>query len=132
MIEKQIKEYLDGKKVKFEEFEHDSAFTCKEQAKALGIEEKEIAKSLLFKVDGNKNHFVLVIAPGNKSVNAKLLKEKMHAHTFELASPEEVKEIAGCEPGAVYPFSEIMPGKARIKKYRISVMKPCCPNTAIP
>ncbi len=114
MIEQQIKQYLKDNKIKFEEFEHDSAFTCKEQAKALGVEEKEIAKSLLFKVDGS--YFIQVIAPGNKSVNAKMLKETLKAEKFELASPEEVLEISGCQPGCVSPFVDAMPRKEKVRK----------------
>ena len=104
-MKSKILKFLDYNKIKYKIIKHNKVNTCKEQAVAAKIKVKQIAKSLIFKV--SKNKFILAIGPGNKSFSTKGLSKHLN---FELvlAKPNEVKKIANCDPGAVYPLGNLM------------------------
>lgn len=62
--------------------------------------EKSI-KSIIFKAD---DEFVLVLARGDHEINDIKLKNYLGAHSVELASKEEVKELMDCEIGSLGPI----------------------------
>ncbi|WP_088012927.1 proline--tRNA ligase [Gottfriedia acidiceleris] len=62
--------------------------------------EKSI-KSIIFKADES---FVLVLARGDHEINDIKLKNYLGAHSVELASKEEVKELMNCEIGSLGPI----------------------------
>ncbi len=62
--------------------------------------EKSI-KSIIFKAD---EEFVLVLARGDHEINDIKLKNYLGAHSVELASKEEVKELMNCEIGSLGPI----------------------------
>lgn len=105
---------LRDQQIPFEEIEHEPVFTSEQAAAVRGLSLRQGAKSLLFKVKGQG--FVLVVVPGDKRVNSKLLKKIMHAKDVRFASPEEVKEHMGCEIGACYPFGNIVDLRTLVDK----------------
>ncbi len=105
LVEKKIFEFLGRKKVKYEIFEHKPVYTCKEMAKTLNTERKNIAKCMMLKKE--EGGFILLVLPGNKSVDLKKISSFL-GYGVELAKPEEVLRIAGCEIGCVYPFGNLM------------------------
>ena len=63
-------------------------------------------KNLLLK--DRKHQFYLVILPHHKSIDLKKLKKDLGAsRNFSFASPEELRELLGSEPGGVTPFGLI-------------------------
>ncbi|GGI14156.1 proline--tRNA ligase [Gottfriedia solisilvae] len=62
--------------------------------------EKSI-KSIIFKAD---EEFVLVLARGDHEINDIKLKNYLGAHSVELATKEEVKELMNCEVGSLGPI----------------------------
>ncbi|WP_064093678.1 proline--tRNA ligase [Rossellomorea aquimaris] len=76
--------------------------TIEEVASFLKIEKERCVKSLLFKVD---DEFILVLSRGDHEINDIKLKNELNAQVVEIASPEETKEILGCEVGSIGPCS---------------------------
>lgn len=99
-----IIDLLKSNKVAYSEFEHEPVYTSKEAAKVRGVSASRGVKSLLLKA---KTSFVLAILSGDKKLDSKKFKKLPTIKDFRFATPEEVKEIMGCEIGACYPFGSI-------------------------
>ncbi len=66
----------------------------------LNVEPKEVAKTLLFNVDGRA---VAVLVRGDREVNEIKVKNLLHAENVRLALPEEVKLWSGADVGFAGP-----------------------------
>jgi len=97
--------FLDSKQVSYEALEHEAVFTSEEAARVRGTDLHQGAKALLFKA---KDEFVLVVMPADKRGDSKKIKTVLGVKDLRFATPEEVKEIMGCEIGACYPFGNIL------------------------
>ncbi|WP_379968307.1 YbaK/EbsC family protein [Ectobacillus sp. sgz5001026] len=75
--------------------------TVAEAAKVLGVEEAQIAKSILFKAGDT---FGLFVTAGDIRVHQKKVK-KLLGGKPKLATPAEVEEITGYKVGGVCPFA---------------------------
>ncbi|RLI27472.1 MAG: hypothetical protein DRO52_00060 [Candidatus Hecatellales archaeon] len=73
--------------------------TVEQAVKATGSKPKQIVKSLLFIAE--RGGPVLVVVDGEARVDLERLEKLFGSVRF--ATPEEVKEIAGCEVGGVPP-----------------------------
>lgn len=100
-----ILELLDTRGVEYKIAEHEPVFTSEQAARIRNESINTGAKSLLLKAD---NNFVLVVLPGGKRLSSKKLKDFLGLKNLRFATPEEVKEIMGCEIGACYPLGEII------------------------
>jgi Ala-tRNA(Pro) deacylase len=99
-----LREFLDNQKVKYVSLTHSPAFTSQEIAAAAHISGKQLAKTVVVKVDG---HFAMVVVPANDQVNFAKLKESV-GKTADLASESEFKDkFPGCEVGAMPPFGNL-------------------------
>ena len=83
-----------------------STATAKEAAGAVGCEEAQIAKSLVFLADGEP---VLCIASGAHRVDRKLLAEVLDAAEVTQASPDQVRAATGFAVGGVPPIGHGLP-----------------------
>ncbi len=99
MLFNKIKQLLAN--VDYKLIEHEPTPTSEESAKARGESIKIGAKALLVKV---KHGFVLCIFPADRRLDAKKVKAIFNSKKLRLASPEELKEVTGCEKGAVPPL----------------------------
>jgi Cys-tRNA(Pro) deacylase len=97
-----------GVDARLEEFEHGTR-TAADAAKAVGCEEKQIVKSLVFVCDG---YAVLALVPGDRRADAAKVAAAAGAGYARVARPEEVLAATGFEPGAVAPFP--VPRVARV------------------
>jgi len=88
--------------LEFEILEHKPIRTSKEASEATGIPLKFGVKTMLLKTD--LEEFIMALVPGNRKVDFKKIAGLLECDNVKLASAEEVKEIAGCEPGCVPPF----------------------------
>src|SRR5438105_338922 len=100
-----IIQLLDQSQILYELLEHEAVYTSEQAAKIRGLSLDQGAKSLLLKA---KNDFILVVLPGNKKLDSKRVKQLLFVKDLRFATPEEVKEIMGCEVGACYPFGNII------------------------
>src|SRR5688572_13873603 len=99
-----IIQLLDSNNIQYRLVEHQPVFTSEEAAKVRGFELKQGAKSLILK---SPDGFVMAVVPGNKKLDSKKLKKILGVKDIRFATAEEVKQVAGVEIGAVYPFGQL-------------------------
>ena len=80
--------------------------TVGDAARAVGCQEAEIAKSLVFVADGDP---VLCIASGSHRVDPGLLAEALDVAEVRQATPDEVRAATGFSVGGVPPFGHDLP-----------------------
>ncbi len=80
--------------------------TASDAARAVGCEEAEIAKSLVFVADGDP---VLCIASGSHRVDPGLLADALDVAQVRQASADEVRAATGFSVGGVPPFGHDLP-----------------------
>src|SRR5215210_1763673 len=83
-----------------------STRTVHEAAVAVGCEDGEIAKSLVFIADGDP---VVVVASGSHRVDTDLVAELLDVAEVRQASAEEVRAATGFPIGGVPPFGHGLP-----------------------
>ena len=99
---KNVKEFLEKHHVKYVSMSHSPAFTSQEIAAAAHVSGKDLAKTVVIKVDGK---LAMVVVPANHQVNFARLREETGAKSVDLASESEFKDkFSGCEVGAMPPF----------------------------
>jgi len=83
-----------------------STATVSEAAEAVGCENAQIAKSLVFVCDGDP---IVCIASGAHRVDTDLLAEVFDCAEIRQASPDEVRAATGYAVGGVAPFGHDLP-----------------------
>ena len=83
-----------------------STATAAEAAEAMGCEEAQIAKSLVFVADGDP---ILCIASGAHRVSTDRLADVLDAAEVRQATPDEVRAATGFSVGGVPPFGHGLP-----------------------
>ena len=102
---KKLKDFLDGHNIKYETISHSQAFTAQEIAAAAHIPGKQLAKTVIVKIDGK---IVMAVLPASYKVDFNLLKGATGAGKVELAKEEEFKLMfPECEVGAMPPFGNL-------------------------
>ena len=100
-----LKSFLDNNHVKYTTISHSRAYTAQEVAASAHIPGKELAKTVIVKVDGE---FAMAVLPASMSVSLTRLKEAVGAGDTELASEEEFEKLfPDCELGAMPPFGNL-------------------------
>src|SRR3990167_4969844 len=102
---KKLKEFLDSHKVKYVSMAHSPAFISQEIAAASHVSGKQLAKTVIIKVDG---HLAMAVVPANDQVNFAKLREVTGDSSVDLAAESEFKDkFPGCEVGAMPPFGNL-------------------------
>ena len=83
-----------------------STRTVKDAALAVGCEEAEIAKSIVFVADGDP---VVCVASGRHRIDTDRLAEVLDVAEVRQAAPEEVRAATGFAIGGVPPFGHDVP-----------------------
>jgi Ala-tRNA(Pro) deacylase len=105
MPAKKLKEFLDGEKIQYRVIRHEEAFTAQGIAASAHIPGRELAKTVMVKLDGR---MAMAVLPASYKVNFKLLKEASGAKRVELASEQEFKDMfPECAIGAMPPFGNL-------------------------
>ncbi len=100
-----LKEFLDSHQVKYVLMMHSPAFTSQEIAAVAHVSGKQLAKTVIVKVDGK---LAMVVIPAKDQVNFAKLREATGIASVDLASESEFKDkFAGCEVGAMPPFGNL-------------------------
>ncbi|MES9683204.1 proline--tRNA ligase [Bacillus sp. AFS001701] len=94
-------EASDEKLEEVQKVETPNQKTIDEVIEFLNLPIEKSIKSIIFKADES---FVLVLARGDHEINDIKLKNYLGAHSVELASKEEVKELMNCEIGSLGPI----------------------------
>jgi Ala-tRNA(Pro) deacylase len=100
-----LKEFLDRHKVKYVIISHSPAITAQEIAASAHIPGKELAKTVMVKIDGK---MAMAVVPASHQVDFELLKAATGASRVELASEQDFRDaFPGCELGAMPPFGNL-------------------------
>jgi len=102
---KRLKEFLDDHFVKYVSIIHSQAFTSQEIAASAHIPGKELAKTVMAKVDGE---MVMAVLPASYKLVLDLLRNAAGAEHVELATEQEFRDLfPECEVGAMPPFGNL-------------------------
>ncbi len=102
---KKLKEFLDSNRVKYVTISHSAAYTAQEIAATAHVPGKELAKTVIVKVDGK---MAMAVLPASFKVDLEHLKDVAKANRVELASEREFRDLfPGCETGGMPPFGNL-------------------------
>ena len=102
---KKLKAFLDEHNIRYVSITHSTAYTAQEIAASAHIPGKEVAKTVMVKVDGV---MAMAVLPASYQIDFDLLKTAIGAQAVELATEEEFKGLfPQCEVGAMPPFGNL-------------------------
>jgi Ala-tRNA(Pro) deacylase len=100
-----LKEFLDTHGVKYVMIQHSPAFTAQEIAASAHVPGKELAKTVMVKID---DKMAMAVVPASFRVNFDRLREAAGAERVALAGEAEFEDMfPGCEVGAMPPFGNL-------------------------
>jgi Ala-tRNA(Pro) deacylase len=100
-----LKEYLDKNNIKYVIIQHSIAYTTPEIAALAHIPGKELAKTVIIKMDGK---MAMAVLPASYRVDFDSLKKALGAKKIEMATEKEFENIfSDCETGAMPPFGNL-------------------------
>ena len=100
-----LEAYLDEHGVKYVTLRHSAAYSAHELAAMLHVADRELAKTVIVKADGEP---VMVVLPANRRIDFHLLKAELKAKAVELAAEDELIDLLpDCELGAMPPFGNL-------------------------
>lgn len=102
---KKLREFLDSNKIKYVAIGHSPAFTAQQIAASAHIPGKELAKTVMIKIDGK---MAMAVLPASYKVDFDMLKDVIGTDSVELATEREFKDLfPECEIGAMPPFGNL-------------------------
>src|SRR5690606_31712731 len=100
-----VKQFLDEHHVSYQAIPHTRAFTAQGVAASAHIPGRELAKTVMIKVDGE---MAMAVLPANYRINFDLLASSIGAVRVELANEVEFRQLfPDCEVGAMPPFGNL-------------------------
>jgi len=100
-----LREFLDANGVKYVTIRHSLAYTAQEVAASAHVRGKDMAKTVIVRVDGQ---LAMAVVPASQKVDLARLRDVIGAKTAEIASEEEFRDaFPGCEVGAMPPFGHL-------------------------
>ena len=105
MPSRKLREFLDSQNIEYISISHPTAYTSQEIAASAHISGKELAKTVIVKLDGK---MTMVVLPASYKIDLELMKESTGASAIELAKEREFKDLfPGCTIGAMPPFGNL-------------------------
>jgi Ala-tRNA(Pro) deacylase len=105
MTAQKLKEFLDRHGIKYALTSHSLAYTAQEIAASAHIAGKELAKTVMVKID---DKMAMAVLPASYKVSFDLLKEAAGAGKVELAHEQEFRDMfPELEVGAMPPFGNL-------------------------
>jgi Ala-tRNA(Pro) deacylase len=102
---KKLKEYLDNNNIKYIVIKHSPVYTAQEIAASAHIPGKELAKTVVVKVDGK---MAMAVLPASNQIDFELLRKASGASKVELAGEKEFESrFPDCDIGAMPPFGNL-------------------------
>jgi len=101
----QLKQFLDNHNVKYVVISHSLAYTAAGIAALTHIPGKELAKTVILKIDGA---LVMVVVAASQQVDLTAMKDVTRGKIVSLATEEEFRQrFPDCEVGAMPPFGNL-------------------------
>jgi Ala-tRNA(Pro) deacylase len=105
MPAKKLKEFLDSNKIKYTSIKHSPAYTAQEIAARSHISGKDMAKTVIVKINGE---MAMTVLPASYKIDFEALMNVTGSTNVDLASEEEFKYMfPDCEIGAMPPFGNL-------------------------
>ena len=105
MPAKKLKEYLNNENIKYVSIFHSRAFTAQEIAASAHVSGKELAKTVMVKLDGD---MAMAVLPADHQVDFAALTQASGKNKAELATEDEFRgKFPECEIGAMPPFGNL-------------------------
>jgi Ala-tRNA(Pro) deacylase len=105
MPARKLTEFLDKHHVKYIRIAHSTAYTAQEIASVAHIKGRELAKTVIVKLDGE---LAMAVLPASYHVDLAALKSAVGAKKAALASETEFRDaFPECETGAMPPFGNL-------------------------
>ncbi len=102
---KKLKEFLDSQQIKYVTISHSLAYTAQGIAALTHTPGKELAKTVIVKVD---DRLAMAVLPASCHVDVARLQAAIGAKTLSLAKEKEFKDrFPECELGAMPPFGNL-------------------------
>ena len=100
-----LKDFLDQNEVKYAVITHSPAFTAQEIAARAHISGKELAKTVVVKLD---DRLAMAVLPASQRMILEELRQAIGSGRVELAREEEFRSsFPGCDLGAMPPFGNL-------------------------
>jgi Ala-tRNA(Pro) deacylase len=100
-----VKAFLDSRGVKYVAISHSKAYTAQGIAAIAHISGRELAKTVIVKLDGD---LAMAVLPASFQVDLAELRKQTGVRTAELATEREFKQhFPDCETGAMPPFGNL-------------------------
>ncbi|MBI1367564.1 MAG: deacylase [Planctomycetes bacterium] len=101
----QLKSFLDQHNIKYVTISHSPAYTAQQVAARAHVCGRELAKTVVIKVDGR---MAMVVLPAPMRIDFELLRQATGAEHLALADESEFAErFPNCEVGAMPPFGNL-------------------------
>ena len=105
MPARKLKKYLDDNQIEYVTIRHSPAYTAQRIAALSHISGKELAKTVMIKIDGT---MAMAVLPASYRVDFEQLRQDLPGKKIELATEEEFKYLfPDCEVGAMPPFGNL-------------------------
>jgi len=102
---KQLKEFLDNNNVKYVAITHSTAYTAQEIAALTHTKGRDLAKTVIVKLD---DALAMAVLPASFHIDLPQLKEGAGATSVGLAGEADFRSrFPGCETGAMPPFGNL-------------------------
>ena len=100
-----LKEFLDTHQIKYVSISHSLAYTAQGSAALAHIPGKDLAKTVVVRLDGR---MAMAVVPAIYHVDTQLLKKATGATVVQVASEAEFTDMfPDCEAGAMPPFGNL-------------------------
>jgi len=105
MPARKLREFLDSHDIPYVTITHSPAYTAQGIAQSAHVPGKELAKSVIVKIDGS---LAMAVLPATHKVDIDVLREAIGATTVQLATERDFEHtFPGCELGAMPPFGNL-------------------------
>jgi Ala-tRNA(Pro) deacylase len=100
-----LRDFLDRNEIRYVTITHSPAYTAQGIAASAHIPGRELAKTVMVKLDGR---LAMAVLPASKRVDLDHLRQVAKAKRAELCDETEFKDaFPGCEVGAMPPFGNL-------------------------
>lgn len=105
MPAQKLKKFLDDHSIKYITIQHSPAYTAQNIAELAHIPGKDMAKTVIVKLD---DKYAMAVLPASSKVDLDYLKRGVHADEVGIATESEFKDMfPDCEVGAMPPFGNL-------------------------
>ena len=105
MPSQKLREFLDKHQVRYVTTSHSPAYPAQEVAAAAHVPGRELAKSVIVRLDGE---LAMVVLPAPERIDFEQLREVTGAAAAELVNEKDfARHFPGCEVGAMPPFGNL-------------------------